>query len=122
MAAISRAVIAALKDPTLAAAVADFASRLLETQARHEDQAWGIEADGDVEIIETDGEPVVETLSTLGAIAGIAYVAEKGADGVSLYRHTFDPPRPLLCVDDAGELRIIRGRSRYTVETHGIIG
>lgn len=56
----------------------------------------------------------------LGALYALEYIADKGSDGESLYRHELEDPLPVLAVDRGGLLLIAGGG--YTVETRGIVG
>lgn len=67
--------------------------------------------------------PTEGPLTHLGALSHIGYVTEKGGDrGPANYLHTFATPLPGLFVDATGQLRILRGRSKYRTSSHGIEG
>lgn len=63
-------------------------------------------------------------LVKLGELVRVDYSTEKGDDdGPTTYYHHFDPPYAVLALDpEAGELHIVRGRSRYRVTERGIEG
>ena len=85
----------------------------------YEQLHWGRE--GKPTVVEE--EPLAGPLTHLGALAQIGYVTEKGGDpGPTNYLHSFDRPYPGLYVDANGLLRILRGRSRYRIGSHGIEG
>lgn len=115
---LGKALAQALADPALASALSQFAGRLIEARKEQNRLHWGTASDG-APVIE---DPKGQVLPVLGALAGVAYVAEKGTDGLSVYEHAFDLPLPWLCVTEAGELTIQRGESRYRVRTAGITG
>lgn len=119
MADLSASIARALQDPAIASALAKMAGEMLRARDQGEDLAWGHPQDGEPEL---DDMPLPsEAVATLGALHAVAYVAEKGSDGVSVYEHVFSTPRPWLVVTAHKDLAILRGHSRYTVKTHGII-
>lgn len=115
---LGKALAQALADPALASSLASFAGRLIEARQEQNKLHWGTASDG-APVVE---DPRGQILPVLGALHAVAYVSEKGRDGLSIYEHTFSRPTPWLCVTESGELTIQRGESRYTVKTAGITG
>lgn len=118
------AVTAALADPNLRPLLVKLARGLVDGAARSRDLHWDRESDDEAQLVEVvdprDVDP--RALSYLGALSRVSYVATKGRRGEQTeYEHTFSNPFPLLYAD-ADELVIVRGRSRYRVKRHGIVG
>ncbi len=111
---------AALKSPGGKRVLVQVAQQVIAGREKHEDLHWGREGQGATIIDVPDGDPIV----ALGALASVSYITQKGAGDRSPteYVHTFHTPLPWLYVNGDGELLIVRGRSRYRVNTHGIIG
>lgn len=57
----------------------------------------------------------------LGELVAVEYATEKGDDGPSIYRHTFERSLPALTYCASG-LVVVRARSRYRITSRGIEG
>lgn len=112
----------ALRDPALAQFLGNVAEKLLRAQKTHERIQWGHAADGEPVLDEIGIADDPETVVPLGALVSVEYLSRKGDDGISVYHHVFDTPRPILVMTEDQQLAIARGRSRYTVRTAGITG
>lgn len=119
---------AALSTPGGEKALAAFALRLLNGADEYRELHWGREAERGPMLatridVDDDSSPLVE----LGALHAVLYVTQKGGDPEPTgYVHQFERPTPLLCVeglhDAEPDLVIVRSRSKFRVNSHGIIG
>ena len=77
---------------------------------------WGEDPDEELEV--DDARYAGETLVALGTLTTASYTTTKGHGPVTEYVHDFEPPYPLLCIDQHGRLCIVGGG--YVVTEHGI--
>lgn len=114
-----KAILAVAKSPEGLALLGRVAHDYATSRARYRAEHWGLDpARTDLATVRPAGQ-----LASLGALAWVGYVTEKaGDDGPTLYEHDFATPLPLLCSTESHDLVILRGRSTYTITTHGIEG
>lgn len=61
-------------------------------------------------------------LKKLGELRGVVYTTAKGRGPITDYVHGFGRKRPVLALDKAKNLHVVRAGSRYTVTRRGIEG
>jgi hypothetical protein len=115
-------IVRAAKHPAGQAILAKTAQQFLRGRSEGQRLHWGRSNEGE------DGAIIVDVGSegpyvSLGALARVGYITQKGIDSEPTeYRHTFQAPLPWLYKNGAGDLVIVRGVSKYSIKTHGIIG
>jgi hypothetical protein len=110
---------AALRSPGGKAVLLRVAQQILEGKRDYQRMHWGRQGQGATTIDVSAARPFVQ----LGALTRVGYVTLKGVDREPTeYVHTFRVALPLLYVTSDGELSIVRGRSKYKITSHGIVG
>jgi hypothetical protein len=110
--------------PGAARYLATVARRLSKLGAGYKDKHWGQKGTRAARALPMPD--VSGGVEILGSLVEISYLTTKGGDAEpTVYFHAFDGPFPILGVAPDGKrqgLVVLRDRSRYTVNTRGIVG
>ena len=122
---LDRIAAAVRRRPELADVLLDTIARVGSLESTYKRAHWGDE--GGIDPAYGTIPDVSKGCWIMGELAEIGYLTYKGrrSKELDLFFHEFTAPLPLLCVAGDGSrqgLVVVRGQSRYTVNTRGIVG